>query len=106
MKDAIDIYRGRTKIIQVALGYDVSNETITSEIRVDKNPTSELLGTWDVKHATDGIDGELILTLDDAITADVQKQVGWMDMKRLTGGEPINVFDEPLEVHFHNTVTA
>jgi hypothetical protein len=102
----INVFKGRTKVVQVALGYDVSNDTITSEIRVDKNHTSELLATWEVKFATDGKDGELILTLYGAITSAITKFKGYMDLKRVSGGEPISVFDEPLEVLFHETVTA
>lgn len=102
----IVVHKGRTVIVQVSLGLDVSNDTITSEIRVDKSPDSELIATWNVTHATDGTDGELVLTLDDSVTKLIKKSTGYMDMKRVTGGEPVDVFDDPLEVLFKNPVTA
>lgn len=100
------VHKGGTVIVTVGLGYDVSNDTITSQIRVDKDRTSALIATWDVSFATDGEDGELVLTLDDSVTSAITHAKGYMDMKRVAGGEPIYVFDEPLEVLFKETVTA
>lgn len=102
----IKVYKGRTKILPVSLGFDVSNDVITSEIRESKRPTSELIAEWDVRFATDGTDGELILTLDYTVTETIMKSKGYMDIKRISGGEPLNVFDAPLEVLFQETVTA
>ncbi len=100
------VHKGRTNVVQVSLGFDVSQDIITSEIRVDKDQSSELIATWEVSFATDGIDGELILTLDDSVTVMVTKSVGFMDLKRVTGAEPVSVFDEPLEVIFIDSITA
>lgn len=105
MKQVI-VHKGRTVILPVSLGYDVSSDVITSEIRVDKDPESDLIATWTVTFAGDGTDGELILTLDDSITSEITKSTGYMDLKRVTGSEPINVFNEPLEVLFKNVVTV
>lgn len=102
----IKIYKGRTIRLPVSLGYDVSNDTFASEIRVDKNRESELIATWDVSFETDGTDGEMILTLDDSVTSEITKSVGYMDIKRITGGEPVKVFDDALEVIFEDTVTV
>lgn len=102
----IVIYKGRTAILPVSFGDDISNDTFTSEIRVDKDPASLLITTWDVSFDTNGVDGELILTLDDSITGAVTKSVGYMDIKRITDGEPINVFNQPVEVLFKNPVTV
>ncbi len=102
----IVVYKGRTVILQVSLGIDVSQDTITSEIRVDKDQLSDLIATWAVSFATDGTDGELILTLDDSVTTNIKKSTGYMDLKRITGGEPLSVFDEPLEVIFKESITA
>ena len=102
----IIVHKGRTVIITVSVGFDVSNDVITSEIRVDQNRESTLIAEWDVSFATDGIDGELILTLDDSVTGEVEQTTGYMDMKRIVGGEPVNVFDDPLEVLFKETVTV
>lgn len=102
----VTVYKGRTTILQVSLGFDVSNDNITSQIREEKSRTSTLIATWAVSFATDGVDGELILTLDDAVSALVTKSTGWMDLKRVTGGEPVNVFDDPIEVLFKDTITV
>lgn len=104
--DQIVVHKGRTVIVPVSLGFDVSNDVITSEIRTDKDAESDLIATWDVTYLTDGIDGELILTLDDSVTAAIEKSSGYMDLKRMSGGEPVNVFDDPLEVLFKETITA
>jgi len=99
------IYKGRTNIIQLALGYDVSNDTFASEIRKEDNRESDLIATFEVSFETDGIDGELILTIDDA-DSELEASRGYMDVKRITGGEPIQLFDEPLEVLIKDPVTA
>ncbi len=105
MKQVI-VYKGRTVIFPVSLGVDISQDIITSEIRVDKNQASALIATWIVSFATDGVDGKLILTLDDSVTTAITKSTGYMDLKRITGGEPLSVFDEPLEVLFKDSITV
>lgn len=102
----VNIYRGRTTVLPVSLSYDVSNDVITSEIRVARNPTAGLIATWTVDYKTDGTDGELILTLDDVITAQITETLGYMDIKRITAGEPVPVFDDPIQVVFKDSVTA
>lgn len=102
----ITVTKGRTKTIGVGLGFDISQDDFVSEIRAEKNRTSDLLGTWSITKLTDGTDGELVLVLDDAISAAITKDSGWMDIKRVSNGEPIDVFDEPLEVIFEEPVTA
>lgn len=106
MSSAIIVHKNRTNIITVGLGYDVSADTITSEIRAQPEVDSPLLATWTVAFATDGEDGELVLTLDDTVTAQISATSGFMDIKRVTGSEPVPVFDKPLEVIFRGTVTA
>lgn len=98
--------KGRTVVVPVSLGFDVSGDTITSQIRLDKNQASTLIATWVVTFATDGTDGELLLTLDNSITAAITQSSGHMDLKRISGGEPLSILNEPLEVLFVNTVTA
>lgn len=105
MKQVV-VSKGRSVVVPVSLGFDVSNDTFTSQIRVDKDPESDLIATWDVSFLTDGTDGELLLRMDDSVTKDITKSNGYMDIKRITGGEPIDVFDSPLEVIFRNTITV
>ncbi len=102
----VSVHKGRTVILPVSVGFDVSQDTITSDIRVGKDSSSELIASWVVSFETDGVDGELILTLDNAATELITKSVGYMDLKRVTGGEPVTVFDEPLEVLFKDIITV
>lgn len=106
MSNAVIVYVGRTNILPVSLGMDVSQDTITSEIRSMKDPESTLIATWTVTNLTDGVDGEVILTLDDTDTADITNLRGYMDLKRVTGGEPVPVFLDPLDVIFKKPVTV
>lgn len=106
MSNAVIVYVGRTNIIPVSLGIDVSDDTITSEIRETKDPESELIATWVVTNATDGVDGEILLTLDDSDSAEITHIRGYMDLKRVTGSEPVPVFRDPLDVIFQKGVTA
>lgn len=106
MASELRIYKDRTNIIPVDLGFDVSLDTITGEIRTDKNMESDLLATWDVSFETDGTDGKLILTLDDSVLGEIEVKIGWTDLKRVSGGEPLPVFDDPIKVRFKDSVTA
>lgn len=105
MSSKVIVHKGRTNVVTVSLGVDISNDTLTCEIRSEPNQESPLIATWQVAFKTDGIDGELVLTLDDVITDQIKAASGYMDIKRVTGGQPVPVFDEPLEVSFRGTVT-
>ena len=105
MSNKVIVHKNRTNEVRVNLGMDVSADTITSEIRSEPDVESPLIATWTVAFVTDGTDGELLLTLDDTITAEITANSGFMDLKRISGGEPIPVFDKPLEVTFRGTVT-
>lgn len=99
------VHKGRTEIVTLSLGYDASNEVFTSQIREGRRLSSDLIAEWNVTFATDGTDGELVLTLDDSITSGIEKTTGFMDVKRVTGGEPLPAFDGQLEVVFRDVVT-
>ena len=105
MSNKVIVHKGRTNVITVSLGIDVSADTITSEIRSEPNSESPLIATWVVTKPTGGADGELVLTLDDNDTRQIKANSGYMDLKRVTGSEPVPVFDRPLEVTFRGTVT-
>ncbi len=105
MSNQVIVHKGRTNTIQVNVGIDVSTDTLTSQIRTEPDQDSPLIAEWDVAFDTDGTDGVLILTLDDSVTEDIAEVSGYMDLKRVTGGEPVPVFDTPLEVVFRGTVT-
>ncbi|MGW8178935.1 MAG: hypothetical protein ACWGQW_09260, partial [bacterium] len=70
-KKQIDIHKFRTNNILLKLGFDVSGDTFTSEIRKEEDPTSTLIATVDCNFATDGTDGQVILTVDDGDLANV-----------------------------------
>ena len=105
MSSKVIVHKGRTNVITVSLGINVSADTITSEIRSEPNVDSPLIASWVVTFATNGADGELILTMDDNTTRQIKANSGYMDLKRITGSEPVPVFDSPLEVSFRGTVT-
>lgn len=104
----IEVFKNRTNIVPCSLGFNVSGDTFESQIRAEPNPESELIAEWEVtfKEGSDGSDGELILTLDDSITSEITQSIGYMDLKRITGGEPLAVFGEPLQVVFIDLPTA
>lgn len=106
MSESVIVYKGRTNVVGVSLGIDVASDTFASDIRKEHNRESELIVSWDVSFVTDGTDGELLLTLDDSETSNIEVKSGYMDLKRITGGEPISVFETSLQVVFRETVTA
>lgn len=105
MSSKVIVHKDRTNTLTISLGIDVSADTITSEIRAEPDVGSPLIATWIVSFKTDGRDGELILRLDDLITSQIKANSGYMDLKRVTGSEPVAVFDQALEVSFRGSVT-
>ena len=105
MSSKVIVYKDRTNIITVNLGFDVSADTITSEIRSEPDVAAPLIATWIVSFKTDGRDGVLLLRIDDNETRQIKANSGYMDLKRVSGSEPLAVFDQPLEVSFRGSVT-
>ena len=109
---AVPIYKNSYNEIPVDLGMDVSGEVLTSQIRAGKTQDSELIATFTVSMDDsedaegDGSDGKIVLTLDDSQLTDVDHKKGYMDVKRMSAGEPIPAFSPPLRVNFEDTVTA
>lgn len=106
MTAKVVVHKARTNLLIVDLGEDVSADTFTSQIRAEPDHNSALLMTWTVGFETTGGDGRLLLTVDDVITEQITVDSGFMDLKRVTGGQPVPVFDKPLEVVFQGVVTA
>jgi hypothetical protein len=102
----VTVTKGRRTVLEIGLGYDISSDIITSQIRSGKSRTSPLIAEWTVLNKSDGTDGELVLVLDDSENDLVEQTVGYMDVKRISGGEPLAVFDEPLEVIFQDAITV
>lgn len=105
MSNKVIVHKGRTNTLRVNLGINVQGDVFTSEIRAEPTVDSPLIATWVVSFVTNGADGELLLKLDDNETRQIKANSGYMDLKRVTGSEPIPVFDRPLEVSFRGTVT-
>lgn len=106
MSSKIIVHKGRTNVLAVSLGINVAADTITSQIRSEPDQDSDLIATWVVTKKTDGSDGELIFTLDDSTTINITANSGYMDLKRIHSGQPIPVFDKPIEIIFRGTVTT
>lgn len=106
MSGELIVHRNRTNRVSLGLGINVAGETITSQIRKEKDVSSDLIAEWTVSFLNDGTDGEVILTLPHTIAGAVTASYGWMDLKRVSGGQPISVFSEPLRVRFQGVVTA
>lgn len=100
------VYKNRTNRVPVTIGFDISGDTFVSEIRAEKNSTSLLIATWDPTFLTDGIDGILVLTLDNSLVSNVTQKVGYMDIKRIHNGEPYPVFNDPIKVTFKEAITV
>lgn len=96
----VTVWEKRTTKLMVSLGYDVSQDVITSQIREGRTPESELIAEWNVAFLTDGTDGELVLTIDDSLVQDVSVSNGYMDGVRVSNSEPLPLFDEIIDVVF------
>ena len=99
------VYKERTNVVVVDLGIDVSSDTFESDIRDGKTTDDVLIAEWTIAFETDGTDGLLRLTLDDSVTSLITDSIGYMDLKRVTSGEPVPVFDKALKVEFRDVVT-
>ena len=105
MTAQLNVYTDRTNTVSVDLGVDITGDTITSEIRSEPKSGSTLLATWTVA-VTNALLGLFTLTLDDSATTSIAVSGGYMDIKRVVSGEPIPVFDQPLEVVFIGAITT
>jgi len=101
--ETIVIHKGRVNVIAVSLGMDVSGDTLTSEIRT---AAGELVAPWVVSFDGDGTNGEIILTMDDSVSAAIVYERGLMDIKRVSASQPYAVFDMPFDVEIRETVTV
>jgi hypothetical protein len=101
----IQVDKDRTNTVLVDFGYDISNDTITSQIRKNRNSASTLIAEWEVSFITDGTDGKLKLVLDNSVTSSIFETHGWMDFKRVTNSEPLSMIKQPIRVIFQDVVT-
>lgn len=99
------VHTGLTTVITVSLGYDVSSDIVTSQIRAGKSNLSPHIADWAVTFTTDGTDGDLKLTMDDSLYLTKNYRQGYMDMIRTSGGVPYTIFAESLRVVFRKGIT-
>jgi len=105
VSEPLEIYKNRTNIIPVSLELDVSADSFFSEIRAERNTTSTLIATATVDFLTDGTDGEIVVKFDNSSLSAVTVKSGYMDVKRVSNGEPLQAI-EPVKVVFKDPVTA
>ena len=105
MSSQVVVHKGLTNTVSVDLGVNITGNTITSQIRSEPKSSSTLIATWTVA-ITNAVLGTLTLTLDNSVTSTITASNGYMDLKRIVSGEPIPVFDQPLEVVFVGAVTS
>jgi len=96
----VEVYRDRTTVHLVSLGYNPTGANFISQIRETRSPKSRLIATWDIDIVGDGRTGELRLSLDNGITKEIAQTVGYMDIIKEEGGEPYPVLNSPLLVCF------
>lgn len=101
----LTVLRGRTTVVPVSVPYDISQDIITSEIREGRSDTTPLIATWQVEFKTDGRDGEFVMRIDDSVSEAITHHVGFTDIKRVNGGEPYNIFEDPIQVIFKDPIT-
>lgn len=102
----ITVYKKRTNTKEVWFGADYSDDELVSEIRVAADDESELIASWSIEPKTDGVDGKYIFTIDDSdLPSDIPDK-GYMDIKRISAGEPLAVHKGYIVVDFQEVVTA
>lgn len=106
MAGELIVYKNRTNVVPVNLGYDVSTDSFAAEIREGKTKESLLIVSWTVSFLTDGTDGQLLMRLDDSDLDTITQKSVYTDLKRTSGGEPLPVFADVVKVLFRDTVTA
>lgn len=107
----VEIWEKRTKVMALKLPWDATDDIITSQIRKGKDITTDLIAEWVVTFISydpdDGDDGASTfrMVIDDSNLQNVTVKKGYMDLKRVVGGEPYQLFDELLRVRFKEPVT-
>jgi len=106
----ITIQRDRTETIRVELptgtGAGYASDTFTSQIRAKADPSSALIATMTVDTTNLSASDYIELSVDNAVTAAITADAGWLDVIRTAAGEPLRVFDTPVRVSFIDMPTA
>jgi hypothetical protein len=104
MSGTVIVYKHVNNEITVNLGFDLSTNTIVSQIRTQPKRDAPLVADWEVE-IVDASTGELTLTMTETVSGAIDVEKGYMDILRLVGTEPYPVFDTPLEVSIRDVVT-
>lgn len=88
----------------MSFSYDLGDDIFTSEIRTGPTHEYPLIEEWDVSKK-EGSNNTLILSLDDSKTSGITHVAGWMDVKRVSFGEPLPVLRDPIQVVFIEQIT-
>lgn len=97
------VHKGRVNTKTLKLNMDTTGETIKSEIRERPDIASPLIATWTVTEV-DEATGEYNLFLDDSDSL-ITQATGFMDVIRISGGQPIPCFNRVLAIEFEGSVT-
>lgn len=106
MLDRITVHKHRATVISFGFGIDLSQDTLTSQIRDSKNSTGNDLGFWDIQPLTDGTDGRYVFTFSPEKATLVTVDKGYMDVKRVSGGQPLTLMNRILTVEFKDVITT
>lgn len=106
MSNELIVHKARTNRVILQLGIDVSADTFTSEIRTAVDRQAQKIAEWEASFVTDGTDGEVLFVLSSTVTGAIRQKEGFMDVKRVTGGEEVSVWSDPLPVIFKEVVTV
>lgn len=105
MADSLVVYKQRTNIFEfIFFGQDLSQDVLTSQIRRGQSSNSHKIAEFDIRPRTDGKDGRYIFTIDDSELENIPDVVGWLDIKRVSGGEPLAVLESPIPVTFQRAL--
>lgn len=104
--DHITVVKNRSITFEFTLGHQIGTDVYTSEIRVGQSVNTPLIATWNVSVKPGGLNRTLIFSMDNSVTAPIVQSHGWMDLKRVSGGEPLPVLDYAIPVLFKDAITA
>ena len=105
MYEPIIVYKTWTTTVILDMGFDCSTDQFYSDIR-DQN--GDLIASWGFSAETDGTDGRFLMTIDNSVSSVdpvLTATKGSMDIKRVTGGEPVPAINGKLDVFFREVDT-
>ena len=100
----VDVHKHRTTELHVILPYPTENDIFTSQVRKGRSQATEVIVEWNVSKSEES-SNKLILVIDDELASTITETTGYMDIKRVTAGEPLAVFNDPILVTFKDVIT-